>query len=231
MHALRQIGVLAAAAASGAAAFWIPGMLLRGLSGSPVPGFIVISVLGPLTTRGLALRLARRFAREPGAPWIAEAMLAGMWLLGPIFMLAAVVMSDQLSLARALGELAELYGYLPLVPLVTLIFAGSDGSLVGLLAASCALAYTSAELRPEDGMSSLFREPAADVWLGAGPFAGGRCLVCATGIEEGQARHRCPTCETALHAECHVYLGSCARFGCPETRRAYDETCTMISRR
>lgn len=229
MHALRRIGVLAAAAASGAAAFWIPGMLLRGLTGSAVPGFFVVSVLGPLTVRGLALHLARRLARQPGASWIAEAMLAGLWLLGPIFMLTAVVMSGQLSLARALGELFELYGYLPLVPLVTLIFAGSDGSLVGLLAASCALAYTSAELRPEDGTSPIFREPSTDVWLGAAPSAGGRCLVCATGIEDGQARHLCPICETSLHVDCHVYLGGCARFGCPEARGLSQRPCTRLA--
>lgn len=229
MHALRRIAVLAAAAASGAAAFWLPGMLLRGLTGSPLPGFMVVSFLGPLTARGLALRLARRFAGQPGAPWIAEAMLAGIWLLGPIFMLTAVVMSGQLGLARALGELVELYGYLPLVPLVTLIFSGADGSLVGLLAASCALAYTSAELRPEDGSAPNFRDPPVEsVWITAEP-SGGRCMVCATGIEDGQARHRCPACETSLHVDCHVYLGGCARFGCPESRGLSQRTCTHLA--
>lgn len=229
MHALRRIGVLAAAAASGAAVFWLPAMLLRGVTGSPIPGFMVVSFLGPLAARGLALSLARRFARQPGAPWIAEGMLAGIWLLGPIFMLIAVAMSGQLSLARALGELVELYGYLPLVPLVTLIFSASDGSLVGLLAASCALAYTSAELRPEDGSAPIFREPPIESMGMTAAAAGGRCLVCATGIEEGQARHRCPACETSLHLDCHLYLGGCARFGCPESWGLSQRTCTRLA--
>ena len=227
MRWLVKFGVLILAALGGAIAFWLPGMLMRGISGSPVPGFLLLSFLGPLAVRGVATRLAGACLGRPGGPWIAEAMLAGIWLLGPIFMMGAVAMSGQLSVGRALGELRDLYSFAPLVPLVTLIFAGSDGSLVGLLASSCMLAYISAELRPEGG-PAVRPDAAVLRWMRSGTGEGGRCPVCANDLEPGQTVHRCPLCETAQHLDCHVYLGACARFGCPESRNLGHRACSRL---
>lgn len=229
MRTLRRASVLALAATAGATAFWMPGMLFRALTGSPVPGFLLVSFLGPLMVRGAAMRLARACARQPGAAWIAEGMLAGIWMLGPIFMLLGVAASGELSLARALQELRELYSYAPLVPLVTLIFSGSDGSLIGLLAASCVLAYTSAELRPDHEACWIFRENGGELrWMRGPSPATGRCMVCATPLERGQAVHRCPACDTAQHADCHAYLGGCARYGCRESLWAGPRACIGV---
>lgn len=225
----RTIGLLVATGAAGAVAFWTPAMVLRAISGSPGPGLLVVSVLGPLTIRMLAMKLWSRLRGYPGSAWIAEALLAGVWLLGPLFTMAAITLGGELGRSRALEELRDLYSYPPLVPLVTLIFSASDGSLVGLLIASCVLAYTSAELRP-DPMARWSYEAGGDLsWsrVDRQP-AGARCMVCATRVEEGQALHLCPTCDTALHADCHTYLGGCARFGCPEATGALQKPCLPV---
>jgi len=228
MRALWQVGVLGTAAVGGAVAFWLPGMVLRGVTGSPVPGFLLLTFLGPVIVRWAAMHLADRLLTRPGGRWIAEAMLAGIWFLGPIFMICAAALAGELSFARAGSELRELYAYSPLVPLVTLIFSGADGSLVGLLAASCVLAYTSAELRPDDGGEAARREPVALSWVRPGENSGGRCMVCATDLAPGQPVHRCPSCDTELHLDCHVYLGGCGRFGCPEALRTSHRACSRL---
>ncbi len=153
MGLTRTIGLLIGTAGTGAMVFWAPAMALRAISGSPGPGLLVVSVMGPLSIRWLAIRLAARFRGYPACSWIAEALLAGLWLLGPIFTMTGITLCGELSWTRSGEELRGIYGYPPLVPLVTLIFSASDGSLVGLLVASCVLA-TMRRIRfpaPSDG--------------------------------------------------------------------------------
>jgi hypothetical protein len=229
MRVARAIGLLVGTGAAGAVAFWTPPMVLRAISGSPGPGLLVVSVLGPFVIRSLAMRLWARLRGYPASSWIAEALLGGIWLLGPIFTMAALTLGGELGGARALEELRDLYTYPPLVPLVTLIFSGSDGSMVGLLIASCVLAYTSAELRP-DPMLRWRCDPGGDLsWTRVERQpSGARCLVCATRVEAGQSLHLCPSCDSALHADCHSYLGGCARFGCPEATGALQKPCVPV---
>jgi hypothetical protein len=124
-------------AAGGALSFWLPDVAVHVAARQTFdsPHVWLITFLMPATFL-LAYLAGRRLAVQREFKWVGLAMLLGVWLLGGLFMTVAATASG----AGFAGPNGIREGLLmialSLIPPVTYMMAGYDGSLFALLAVS-----------------------------------------------------------------------------------------------
>ncbi len=117
-------------AVAGALSFWLPDVVVHIIAG---PNFDsrhvwVCTILMPATFL-LAYVVARRFGMKRDFKWVGPVMLLGVWLTGGLFM---TLPGSEFVGVDGVGRLLIIVS--SVIPVVTFILAGYDGSLFALLA-------------------------------------------------------------------------------------------------
>ncbi len=120
-------------AVAGALSFWLPDMVVHMDAG---PNFDsrhvwVCTILMPATFL-CAYVVARRLGMKREFKWVGPAMLLGVWLSGGLFMTLATASGIGFVGVDGVGRLLIIV--LSVIPIVTLILAANEGSLLALLA-------------------------------------------------------------------------------------------------
>ena len=120
-------------AVGGALSFWLPDVAVHFDTG---PNFDsrhvwVCTILMPATFL-FAYLVARRFGMKRDFKWVGPAMLLGVWLTGGLFMTLATTSGSGFVGVDGVGRLLIIV--FSVIPVVTLLLAGNDGSLLALLA-------------------------------------------------------------------------------------------------
>ena len=120
-------------AVAGALSFWLPDVVVHIIAGPTFDSrhVWVCTILMPATFL-FAYVVALRVGTKWDFKWVGPAMLLGVWLTGGLFMTLATASGSGFVGVDGVGQLLIIV--LSVIPVVTFILAGYDGSLFALLA-------------------------------------------------------------------------------------------------
>ncbi len=118
----------------GAVAFWLPDILLHALRGYNFNGrdVRIVTIVSPLTLL-IAFFLAKRTDKATPQRSVVPALLAGVWLLGGLFMLVGASFSGGGFVSPGGARWVMITILLSVLPMYTFIMATYDGALGALL--------------------------------------------------------------------------------------------------
>jgi hypothetical protein len=118
----------------GAIAFWLPASILSAMDSGSDPGAVLVySMVLPATTLWAFLRLDGPGRQMLDGSARAFLMLTGIWVMGPIFLVAGLEMGG------GFGTFADLPWGMLVNPAATFVMATYQGSLGALLVVTVAL--------------------------------------------------------------------------------------------